>query len=250
MKAIILAAGIGKRLGNTGHNKPKCLLEFNGMTLLHRHLKILDKSGIIEILIVTGYHEDMIKKELRETKLNLRVTTIFNPDFKAGSVVSLWCSRELLTEDQDILLMDADVLYDPRILQALVKTQYSNCFLLDKDFEAGDEPVKLCIKDGYPIDFRKQIDEDLQFDFQGESVGFFRFSGSMAKKIAEQAGQYIQNGRHHEPYEEVIRDLLLAEPETFSFEDISGLAWIEIDFPEDVERARTEILGNMEMIQN
>ena len=68
-------------------------------------------------------------------------------------------------------------------------------------------------------------------------MGFFRFDAAVAARLASQAQKYVENGRTDEPYEEAIRDLLRETPGLFQFEDITGLPWIEIDFPADVERA-------------
>ena len=92
------------------------------------------------------------------------------------------------------------------------------------------------------VEFRKRLAPDLAYDYSGESVGFFRFSRSMAARLAERTEDYVQDGRLDEPYEEVIRDLLLESPEEFGFEDVTGLPWVEIDFPQDIERAQKEIL--------
>lgn len=246
MKVIILAAGIGNRLGDKDNGKPKCLLEFGGRSLLQRQLLLLSRYPLSEILIVTGYRRDAITEELAKVTYEIPVRTVYNPDFRAGSVVSLWCSRDALLSGHDIILMDADVLSDPRIMQALFGTEAENCFLLDREFEPGDEPVKLCVRDGKLIDFRKQIDQNLRFDFQGESVGFFRFSATASAKLAKRTQSYIDNKRINEPYEEAIRDLLLAKPGEFAYADITGLAWIEIDFPEDIERAEQEILKKID----
>ena len=142
-----------------------------------------------------------------------------------------------LSDGTDTILMDADVLYDPEVLRSLFRTQFSNCFLLDRDFEPGDEPVKLCVAGNTPVEFRKIPDNDISWDYQGESVGFFRFDAAVAARLASQAQKYVENGRTDEPYEEAIRDLLRETPGLFHFEDITGLPWIEIDFPADVERA-------------
>jgi choline kinase len=246
MRAIILAAGIGKRLGEISGGRPKCLLEFGGISLLRRHIELLLQNGITDILVVTGYRQEEIHAELACLKTDVKVRTEFNPDFEAGSVISLWTARSTLEAGDDIILMDADVLYDPAILQALINTAHRNCFLLDRDFEAGDEPVKICVRGNIMVDFRKQIDAQLLFDFQGESVGFFRFSGETGRQLTQQCKDYIDKGQKEAPYEEAIRDLLLQSPDSFNFEDISGLAWIEIDFPEDVVRAQNEILNTIE----
>ncbi len=245
MHAIILAAGVGERLGAVSKNRPKCLLEFGGVTLLERHLHILRYCGIGRVTIVTGYQAAMIEASLCSKDYHLKLDSRYNPDFRDGSVVSLLAAGDILTAGESILLMDADVLYDHTLIRRLCDTRHANCFLLDRDFEAGEEPVKLCVRAQQLIDFRKCIDNDLHFDLQGESVGFFRFSAEEAAALATVAAQYIQTGHRNEPYEEVIRDRLLRAPAAFGYEDITGLPWIEIDFPADAERAEREILPQL-----
>lgn len=245
MHAVILAAGVGERLGTASHNRPKCLLEFAGLSLLERHLRILNYYGIRRITVVTGYRAEMIDAVLASCNYGLSLQSRYNPDFRAGSVVSLLAASDILTGGESILLMDADVLYDPVLIARLRDSRHRNCFLLDREFEAGDEPVKLCVRDRQLIDFRKHIDKNLQFDFQGESVGFFSFCAADAAALAATAGEYVETGRRTEPYEEVIRDRLLKMPAAFGYEDITGIPWIEIDFPSDVERAEQEILPRL-----
>lgn len=242
MKAIILAAGVGKRLGELSAGLPKCLLNFDGVSLLHRHIKLLSQLEVSDICIVTGYRENEIKDELARLDLNANIKTISNPDYESGSVLSLLSARTILESGEDFILMDADVLYHPDILKTLVTTQLENCFLLDRIFEAGDEPVKICVRDNTIVDFRKIIASNIEYDFQGESVGFFRFSNNVGKNLAAQCQHYLDEDKKDAPYEEAIRDLLLRSPGLFGFEDISGSPWIEIDFPEDVGRAENDIL--------
>ena len=237
MKAIILAAGIGQRLGDVAAGRPKCLLQFGGKSLLQRHIEILDGLGVNRVIIVTGYRHGDIEATLAAIKSRAPVETIINPGYEMGSVVSLHCAYNHLTDGTDSILMDADVLYDPEVLGSLFNTKFSNCFLLDRDFEPGDEPVKLCVADNTLVEFRKQPDRNLTWDYQGESVGFFRFDAGVCARLAARTQNYIDNDRTGEPYEEAIRDLLMETPDLFNFEDITGRAWIEIDFPADVERA-------------
>lgn len=242
MKAIMLAAGVGRRLGQDGQIKPKCLLKFNGKSLLERHLDYLRYCQIDEVVIAVGYQAEMIQDEIKAVGAENWVTTVYNPDYTKGSLLSLWTLREHLAAGDHLLLMDADVLYDRRIIERLVKTDIPNCFLLDRDFEPGEEPVKLCVQDGYLVEFRKQVALELAYDFSGESVGFFRFESAIARRIATRTEHYVAEGRHEEPYEEAIRDLLVETKEAFGYEDITGLPWIEIDFPADIKRAQNEIL--------
>jgi choline kinase len=240
MKALMLAAGMGNRLGQVSQNRPKSLLKFQDKSLLQKHLQILQKYGILELVIIVGYRAELIQQEISDLRADDWVKIIYNPDYDRGSVVSFSRFRDSLEDKEDVLIMDADVLYDDRILAKLIDTQIPNCFLLDRSFEMGEEPVKICVKDNYLIEFRKQLDKDLKYDIIGESVGFFRFSAETIRELIDRADSYIRSGKVDTPYEEVIRDLLLANPTTFGYEDITGIPWIEIDFPEDIQKARVK----------
>lgn len=242
MNVVILAAGVGERLAAAAGGRPKCLLAIGGCTLLERHLRVLDGMTPTAITVVTGFRQELIQAEIAEVNPRTPVHTIINPDFRHGSVVSLWCARPALESDEDLILMDADVLCDPSLLQRLFQTRHANCFLLDREFETGEEPVKLCLRGGRIVEFRKQLAPDLVCDARGESVGFFRFDRTTARALAAQAARYVDGGRGDAPYEEAIRDLVLREPDAFGCEDITGLPWIEIDFPQDLERARARVL--------
>ena len=243
MHAVILAAGRGSRLAEPNpEGRPKCLLELGGRTLLERHLDLLHVLGIRQVDLVVGYEADQIVEHVAQLHSRPQVAYHFNPRFQQGSVISLWAARETLTQGSECLVMDADVLYHPDILKRLIETRNNNCFLLDGDFTPGDEPVKIAVLNGQMVDFRKELDSSLVYDSLGESVGFFRFSADMSQRLAEECGQFEAEGLGDSPHEEAIRNLLLGEPLSFAFEDISGLPWLEIDFPEDVVRARDRIL--------
>jgi choline kinase len=237
MRAVILAAGVARRLGAAAGGRPKSLLEFGGATLLERHLVLLASLGVAPVTVVTGSQADLV-----EAALAGRARTVHNPDYLSGSIVSLWTAREELTAGDEVLLMDADVLYHPDVLRRLVASRFRDCLLRDRGFEDGPEPVKLCTRHGTIVEFRKTVAPDIEYDAIGESVGFFRFSPESARELALLAQQYLDQGRRDEPYEEAVRDLILREPSRFGVEDVSGLPWIEIDFPEDVTRAREEVL--------
>lgn len=249
MHALILAAGRGKRLANH-HNQPKCLLEFDGRSLLERHLLILSRLGVQNIAIATGYQSERVEQALDRLAFRPRPQTVYNADFNAGSIVSLWSLRDQLRAGGEVLLMDADVLYDYRLGQRLRQSPHSNCFLLDRHFEPGEEPVKLCLRNGLLVEFRKQIAAGLHYDTIGESVGFFRFSEEMASRLADRCQNYIDQSRQESPHEEALRDLLLATPEYFGIEDITGLPWIEIDFPEDIQQAQNVILPQLKSLES
>lgn len=243
MKALILAAGVGQRLGQ---NRPKCLLDVGGRTLLERHLLFLRAMGVSGIYVAVGFRAEEVQAEIARIRAERWTRTVFNPDFRLGSLLSLWALQEQLRSGDDLVLMDADVLYTPAILERLMRSPIANCFLLDRSFEPGDEPVKLCVRDSRLVEFRKEIEGGLEYDYCGESVGFFRLSAPMAGRLAAAVEGYLARGCRDVPYEDAIRDLLLDDPAAFGFEDITGDPWIEIDFPEDLRRAREEVLPSIE----
>jgi choline kinase len=119
--------------------------------------------------------------------------------------------------------------------------------LLDRDFEVGEEPVKVCVKNNKLVEFRKELAKDIEYDLIGESVGFFRFTNEMINNLVRETNEYIDRNSLDEPYEEVIRDLILEYPDDFYFEDITGTPWLEIDFPKDVHKVETDILPALSM---
>jgi choline kinase len=152
-----------------------------------------------------------------------------------------------LTRGGGVLLMDADVLYDERMMTALIAgEQPVNRLLIDRDFEAGEEPVKLCVRNGVPIELRKQLAADLRYDLIGESIGFFRFDEATARRLAAIVAGYIASGRAHLPHEEAVRDLLQQVSTAFEVTDVTGIPWIEIDFIDDVARATQEVMPQLE----
>ncbi len=231
--ALILAAGVGRRLNGMQGPKPKALLNLGGRSLLARHIASLRAAGVEDISVVTGFEADQIRAEVGAVP---GVRLLFNPDYRDGSVVSLWTGREVLGAGRPVILMDADVLYDDRLMARLISSRHPNCLLLDREIEPGDEPVKLCVAEGRIVDFHKR--PQAAYDWHGESVGFFRLAAAVAKELAGRAGGYVATGRRSMEYEEPIRDMIQSSPpDTFGFEDITGLPWTEIDFPEDVEKA-------------
>ena len=245
MRAVLLAAGVGRRIGGEDGHQPKCLLKFDGKTLLQRHLEIIRACGLEEVVIGVGFRAEMIQTEIDMLGADGFAKTILNPRYQEGSNLTLWAVRQAMRGE--VLLMDADVLYDHRMLRKLMNTSHPNSFLMDRSFEPGEEPVKLCVREGRLIEFRKRIETD--FDFCGESVGFFRFNAEGCRLLMDSCERYT--AKPEECFEEALREVILSAPDRmFGYEDVTGFPWIEIDFPRDIQKAREEILPNLEDIDN
>jgi len=248
MRAIILAAGRGQRLQQPEHQQiPKCLLRFGGKTLLERHLLALRECGVAEVVLALGFKRELIEAEIDRMRVTPAPEIVINPAFELGSVLTVHTAAEPLGRGGEVLLMDADVLYDRQILRALVAGERAvNRVLIDRDFEMGDEPEKLCVRGGAPVELRKRVAPELQYDTVGESVGFFRFDEAGARRLAQIVAGYVARGASDMPHEEAVRDLIRERTHAFDVADVTGLPWIEIDFPNDVARAEREILPELE----
>ncbi len=243
MRAAILAAGVGRRLEQPDL-PPKVLLSFGGESLLRRHVTILRACGIRQIDLVVGYRAEEVEREIVDIGAGDMVVTYYNPDYLRGAIASLATLAPAFSSGESVIFMDGDVLYDRRLMAAMVGSRHGNCFLLDRTTEEGEDPVKLCMRGDHLVDFHKI--PKLGHDWWGEWVGFARFTPDIAAKIGSAAESYMRGGRLDEIYEEAFRDVLLAEPPgTFDVEDITGLPWVEIDFPEDLARARQEIFPQL-----
>jgi len=247
MHAIILAAGQGKRLSEFNpEGLPKCMLEFGGRSLLERQLEILFNQGVRHVTLVVGYKAGLIVDYVGTLSVRPEVAFVYNPAFDRGSVISLLAAHETLTSGENLLVLNADVLFHPKIMQRLMDSPHTNCCLVDTDSFLADDSVKIAIGDGRVVELRASISERLAYDTLGMSLGFFRLDGDRASQIAGICREYESEGLLGAPHEEALRDVLKAQPSAFEYEDVGGLPWVGLDFPEDVERAIKQVLPRIE----
>jgi choline kinase len=222
------------------------LLQFGGKTLLARHIETLYSFGIEQMVVVVGHRKNTLLSEAAASIVSLNapidfLKSIFNPRYKESSLLSLGMADEVLRGGDEILFMDADVLYHPELIRRIIQSAHSNCFSIDREFEYGDEPVKVCLKNKQIIDFGKEVTND--YEVIGEWPGFLKMSPEIAINIADAVQSHIQKDINFVDYENAMRDVLFSQPTgTFGFEDITGIPWTEIDFPDDVLHAEEVIL--------
>jgi choline kinase len=237
MRAVLLAAGRGRRLGLEG---PKCLLEIAGRSLLSRHLSHLEAAGVTALTIVSGHARELLEDEVRRdldaraaagAPLRLDVELLFNERFERGSLVSLHCAFDRLGEGG--LWMDADVMYPTDLLRRLVSSPQASCALLDGRSEEQGEEMMLGVENGRLRRIARRVGEG--WDLVGESVGFFKISAADATVLARVLDAEVAAERLDQEHEDGLDKAL---PElAFGIERVDDLAWTEIDFPEDVARA-------------
>ena len=245
MKAIICAAGRGVRLGA---NSPKILLECGGRTLLEWHAMRLRAVGVREVVLVTGYLREQVRRVLPEisARYELSIRELVNERFHEGSVLSVAAALpEIEGSREPILLMDADVLYPAQMLERLIRSTQSTALLVDREYSTkDDDPVLVPVKNGRPFEFRKKWTG--QADFVGESIGFFKIDPGDLPMLIEETRARIGGSDVRDSYDDVLRAMVLGD--RFGFEDVTSLPWTEIDFPDDLARARDEVLPRIERV--
>ena len=240
MRAVILAAGVGQRLSPFTLSMPKCLLPVGGRSLLERMLESLAGVGPDEVLLVVGHCQEQIRDRIGSRFGRLPVRYVRNPDYGKGSIRSLWSCREELSGD--LLVMDADVLFPSEFLRRLMAAPSPSAFLLDRNFADTGEEMKLFVRGDRVVAIGKTVPPEA-YDQVGEGVGFFKCGAAHAEPLRECVEETVTREPEETEYEAAL-DRLLRRVKV-GYADISGLAWTEIDFPEDLRRAREEVLPNI-----
>ena len=239
MKAVILAAGLGRRLHVVTRHHPKCLIEIGEMPLLYRYFDSLLHLNVPRICLVVGYKQELIREAVASYPSPADVTFLVNSEFERGSIGSLWAARQAL--DDDVVIMDADVLFHPAILDRLVASPHPNAVLMDETVTQQTEECMVMAREGRVVALSKSVSG--KYDLVGEGIGFLRVDHRAVPNLLRSVEVAVNQGRLDMEYEDALEEFFREVP--VGVETIGGLPWIEIDFPEDLERARKEILPRL-----
>jgi choline kinase len=249
MKAIILAAGVGKRIGAATGNRPKCLLEFGGRSLLVRYLDALLAVGVKSAVLVVGHRQELIRDAVGESYRGLAVRYVANDQYHRGSLYSLWLARGSF--DDDLLIMDADVLCPASFVRRLVTSPHPNVLLVDERARQDSEERMAIIRGGRVVALTKRVLPTLPLegggmgggDLIGEGVGFIKINREDSRAMVAAMEPFVQKGELDMEYEDTWEAFFRAVP--VGCEKIGGQPWIEIDFPEDIVRAERDVLPRL-----
>jgi choline kinase len=238
VNAIVLAAGVGRRLAPLTDTTHKCLLPVGGRPLLGRMLDALAALGVDETALVVGHCAAQVRAVGDAAAPGpMRIRYVVNPDYARGSLLSLLAARHLIAGPT--LVMDADVLFAREVLARLVRSPEPTALLTDHGFtDTGEEQKAYALGDRV-VTLSKKIVPD-RWDTVGESVGFFKFGPAEATALVGALEDIARDGTGLEEYEDAIHRL--AQQRRIGWVDVTGLPWTEIDFVEDLQRADVEVL--------
>lgn len=244
MKAVILAAGMARRLAPLTDRTHKCLLPVGGRSLLDRMLDGLAANEVDESVLVVGHCQDQVRRAAGRARGGMRISYVENADYAKGSILSLWTARDTMRRDST-LVMDADVLFPDRFLSGLIGSAAPSALLLDRGFSDTGEEVKLYAVGERVIALGKKFVPDA-WDVVGEGVGFFKCSVEHAPEYIRLLEESIQETGGANEYEDALHRLLARVP--VGWVDVTGLPWTEVDFAEDLRRAETQVLPKIESL--
>ena len=237
MRAIILSAGQGSRLLPLTADRPKCLIEFSGRTLLDWQIDALAANGIRDIVVVVGFQAAKVEEHLAaRSDEGLNITTLFNPFFQvADNLGSVWLTRPLM-QDGDFLILNGDTLVTPELVAEVLAgaTEGINVTIDVKPTYDSDDMKVVKNAEGRLLAIGKTLPLE---QVNAESIGFLVFKGWGANCFADTVDAVMHTAEGVKSwYLRVIGRI--AENFQVNTVSIEGHAWGEVDFPADVARAQ------------
>jgi len=231
MKAIILAAGVGSRIRPLTDNCPKTLLKVGENTILERMLSHIQACGINEVIFVLGYLQDQIKDTVLTKFPDLIAHFVSNDRYaETNTGFSLMLAKSLVGES-DFVKLDADVVFDEKILKNLLKSEYGTCLCIDKNINLDAEEIKVIVEgQNRVVKASKTVNPK---DAIGESIGIEKISSETAKLLFLELEIMMADEKNHQEYYEGAYERLIEKNIPFYALDISGIKWTEIDTKED-----------------
>ena len=239
-RAVILAAGVGKRLLPLTTNAPKCLTEVNGEPILLRTLRILAAQGLTEAVIVVGYEADKIRQRVGTQRFGIDIRYVDAPRYETtNNICSLWDARDFF--DQDLLLIEGDIVFDEDLVARLLRQPGSAVAVVPYRHELSGTVVRRD-RDGRVTAFVLGVDQDDEgFDPEGtfKTANVYLLRGELLReRLLPELSRQVERGHVHEYHEIVLRDLVAdgSIRDLFAV-DVSASRWYEVDDHRDLEAA-------------
>lgn len=241
MTAVILAAGVASRMRPLTDHTPKCLLILGGKTILQRTVDNLLANGVTRFVFVTGYLHEQIEEFVRRQWPALDAIFTHNPVFDTtNNIYSLWLAKDAVAGDE-MLLLDSDILFDHRIVGALLASPHEDCIALNCAIDIGDEEIKVRLdEDGRIEEISKVVPVA---EAAGESIGIERFSAAFVRHLFRVLDRMIVQEQRVGIFYEAAFEQVIREGRPLYIVDISVHACIELDTIDDFQRAERDIIS-------
>ena len=251
MQAIILAAGMGKRLKELTSNATKCMVEVNGEMMIHKTLMHLEKLNLNKIVLVVGYEGQQLMDYVNSLGLKTPVEYVVNDVYdKTNNIYSLYLAKEYLLQD-DTLLLESDLVYEEAVIRKLVDTPYPSLVLVDK-FESWMDGTCITVDEDDNI---TSFVSKREFDFTKtdeyyKTVNLYKFSKNFSEKYYVPFLEAYCNAMGlNEYYEQVLKVITFLGDLEIKAVKLNGEKWYEIDDVQDLDIAESLLAGKEEKLE-
>lgn len=251
MQAIILAAGMGKRLGEFTKNNTKCMVPVNGVSLIDRLFKQLTKLALKRVVLVVGYEGQKLIDYLGNERDGLKIEYVCNPIYdKTNNIYSLFLAKELLQQD-DTLLIESDLIFEYKMLQLLVDNPSPNLALVAKYETWMDGTMVKIDKDCNIVNFiTKSAFNYSEVNQYYKTVNIYKFSKDFSRnKYVPFLDAYCKAVGNNEYYENVLRIISFLSKSELKALPVDDYKWYEIDDKQDLDIAEALFAEEKDIIR-
>ena len=227
MKALILNSGLGHRMGVLTSEHPKCMTEISSKdTILSRQLRLLANAGIEEVVMTTGYFDDVLVKYCNSLGLPLHFTFVNNPLYaETNCIYSIYCAKDYLS-DEDIVLMHGDLVFEETVLDDILSFEKS-CMKVSSTIALPEKDFKSVVKDGRVYKVGVEFFTDAM-----ESQALYKLNKEEWNKWLDKICEYCEND-NRKCYAEVAFNEISEDCAIYAY-DVKDRLCSEIDTPEDL----------------
>ncbi len=241
MQAIILAAGMGKRLGKVTEDNTKCMVKIHDQTLIERMLDTLAKTEVNRIILVVGYKSEKVEKLVGNEYKGMQILYVKNEVYdQTNNIYSLFLAKKHLLAD-DTILIESDLIFEEKIIFDLIENPHPNLAIVDK-YEAWMDGTVVTLDDEDNIvQFIPKKDFDYsQVDTYYKTVNIYKLSRDFStNSYVPFLKAYQQALGKNEYYEQVLRVVTLLETQDLKVHRLTSEKWYEIDDQKDLDNAST-----------
>lgn len=251
MQSIILAAGLGSRLGELTKECTKCMVKINGITLIERMLIQLDRYGMDRIIIVTGYKGDILKDYVQNLRINTPVVFVDNSDYRhTNNIYSLWLTREFL-EEMDSLVLESDMIFEDRVIEKMLAIDNGCGTFVARPRPWMDGSIVKLDKDNNIVYF---VDDEevkrIDPSYYHKIVSIYKFKKRyVSEKYMTYLNEYVKKNKDNNLYESLLKVIDLDVEKKIPAEILDEEQWYEINDIQDMDIAESMFADGNEKVR-
>lgn len=251
MQSIILAAGLGSRLGELTKECTKCMVKINGITLIERMLRQLDRYGMDRIIIVTGYKGDILKDYVQNLRINTPVVFVDNSDYRhTNNIYSLWLTREFL-EEMDSLVLESDMIFEDRVIEKMLAIDNGCGTFVARPRPWMDGSIVKLDKDNNIVYF---VDDEevkrIDPSYYHKIVSIYKFKKRyISEKYMTYLNEYVKKNKDNNLYESLLKVIDLDVEKKIPAEILDEEQWYEINDIQDMDIAESMFADGNEKVR-